>query len=450
MTATTGFSENRRQVVHIAMGGFALLLRFLVWWEAAALAAAALAFNLYALPRIAGPHIFRSGEHAHRYSSGIMLYPLSVLFLICALPDRPDIVAAAWGILAAGDGMATIAGRRLGGRTIPWNREKSVAGSLAFIACGASAGVFLCWWCTPVVIPPPYPWFPIAAPIVAAIAAAAVETVPIRMDDNISVAATAAAVLWWISLVSEDAATSAAVAALGALPVAMVVNSVVAAAGYYARTVTPAGAVSGAMLGTAVMLAAGWGGWVLLFAAFASAVITSRLGLRRKTLLGIAEPQGGRRGAGNAIANTGVATAAAILAATSDATGPAMIAFVAALASGGSDTIASEIGKAWGRRTLLFPSLRLVPPVTSGAVSLEGTAAGLLGALGLGALGAALGLVPAAALLPNVAGATVGSFAESAMGATLEGPGFVNNDVLNFLNTAIAAATAVFLARVLA
>jgi uncharacterized membrane protein len=33
------------------------------------------------------------------------------------------------------------------------------------------------------------------------------------------------------------------------------------------------------------------------------------------------------------------------------------------------------------------------------------------------------------------------------MGATLEGPGIVNNDVLNFANTAIAAAAAIFLLR---
>ena len=71
----------------------------------------------------------------------------------------------------------------------------------------------------------------------------------------------------------------------------------------------------------------------------------------------------------------------------------------------------------------------------------------LLGALALGALGVALGLLQAAALVPVIAGATIGSFAESAMGSTLEGPGFVNNDVLNFLNTAIAAAAAVVLAK---
>ena len=51
--------------------------------------------------------------------------------------------------------------------------------------------------------------------------------------------------------------------------------------------------------------------------------------------------------------------------------------------------------------------------------------------------------------LPVVIGATIGSFAESAMGATLEGAGFVNNDVLNFLNTAIAAAAALALAKVI-
>jgi uncharacterized protein (TIGR00297 family) len=191
---------------------------------------------------------------------------------------------------------------------------------------------------------------------------------------------------------------------------------------------------------------AGWGGWALLLSTFALAVIASRAGLRRKTLLGIAEERGGRRGAGNAFANTGVAAAAALLGSLSYAHDAAHIAFVAALAAGGSDTIASEIGKAWGRRTFLVSSLRRVPPGTSGAMSAEGTAAGLAGAFALGAIGIACGLIPGWALLAVVSGATVGSLAESLMGATLESPGIVNNDVLNFLNTAIAAAAAIFFA----
>jgi uncharacterized protein (TIGR00297 family) len=249
---------------------------------------------------------------------------------------------------------------------------------------------------------------------------------------------------------SQASTSAATAAAAGLLPAAVAANGAVALAGYLARTVTMPGAVCGAALGSLIVLTVGWGGWVLLLATFGIAVVTSRVGLRRKTLLGIAEARGGRRGAGNAFANTGVAAAAAVLSATSYATGPALVAFVAALAAGGSDTMASEIGKAWGRRTFLFPSLRRVPPGSSGAVSVEGTAAGLVGALGLGAVGVAAGLVASASLVPIVAGATIGAFAESAMGATLESSGVVNNDVLNFLNTAIAAAAAVLLDRAFA
>ncbi|MCA1651993.1 MAG: DUF92 domain-containing protein, partial [Acidobacteria bacterium] len=125
------------------------------------------------------------------------------------------------------------------------------------------------------------------------------------------------------------------------------------------------------------------------------------------------------------------------------------VAFVAALTAGASDTVASEIGKAWGRRTWLLTSLRRVPPGTSGAISLEGSAAGVLGACALAGAGWGLGLIPGNAVLPVIAGATVGSLVESALGATLEAPGILNNDLLNFFNTAVAAAVAVLLAGVI-
>jgi uncharacterized protein (TIGR00297 family) len=88
-----------------------------------------------------------------------------------------------------------------------------------------------------------------------------------------------------------------------------------------------------------------------------------------------------------------------------------------------------------------------VAPGTSGAISFEGTAAGIAGAAGLGLLAMSMGLVPQAALVAVVAGATVGSLAESLLGATLEAPGILNNDMLNFLNTGIAAAAAILVVR---
>jgi uncharacterized protein (TIGR00297 family) len=156
-------------------------------------------------------------------------------------------------------------------------------------------------------------------------------------------------------------------------------------------------------------------------------------------LLGIAEPHGGRRGAGNAIANTGIAAVAAATSAFTYAHDAALLAFAAALTAGASDTVASEIGKAWGRTTWLIAPVRRVQPGTSGALSLEGTAAGLLGALALAAFAILLEIVPTAALVPIVAGATIGSLIESGLGATLEPPGILNNDALNFINTGVAA-----------
>jgi uncharacterized protein (TIGR00297 family) len=131
----------------------------------------------------------------------------------------------------------------------------------------------------------------------------------------------------------------------------------------------------------------------------------------------------------------------------SPAVTPSLIGFTAALAAGGSDTVASEIGKAWGTRTLLITSLTDVRPGTSGGLSLEGTIAGLAAAFLIGALAVVLGVIVPKALLVIVIGATLGSLAESALGATFEAKGILNNDTLNFLNTAIAAASAVVLAN---
>ena len=437
-------SETARQSLHIAMGGFALLLRWLPWWQAVVLAAGALVFNVLVLPRF-GHALYRPDDR-DRGVHGIVFYPLAVLLLLVLFPRRPDIVGAAWGILAAGDGFATLAGRAFGGPRWPWNREKTLTGSAAFAIAGAAAGVFLAWWCRPATVPAPALIFVILAPVAAAIVAALVETIPARLDDNLSVSLSAGAVLWLASLVSLAQLPAAAALATARLPAALALNALVAWAGHRAGTVNRSGAVTGAIIGLVIFLSTGWPGWTLLLVTFIAASIASRMGLKRKTLLGIAEERGGRRGAENAIANTGVAALAAAVALTGTSTEMALLAFATALAAGGSDTIASEIGKAWGRRTWSITSLKRVAPGTSGAMSVEGTIAGVAGAVGLGAAAVALGLAPAAWLVAIVAGATAGSLLESWLGATLEAPGILNNDMLNFINTAAGALAAIAIA----
>jgi uncharacterized protein (TIGR00297 family) len=140
-----------------------------------------------------------------------------------------------------------------------------------------------------------------------------------------------------------------------------------------------------------------------------------------------------------------VATIAAVAVATTPYQSAAGLALAAALTAGGSDTVASEIGKALGRSTFLVTTFRRVQPGTPGAMSLEGTAAGLLAALGLAALAHALGQIGRTMIVVVVMASVAGAWVESVLGATVEKPGILNNDTLNFINTAVAAAVALAL-----
>ena len=436
------YSETRRQAVHVAMVGFAFLLRWLTWWQGALLAVSALAFNAFVLPRAGGRHIYRPADVARGASIGILFYPSAVLLLVLALPNRLDLVAAAWAILAIGDGFATIAGRAVDGRRLPWNADKTWAGLVAFVIMGGTAAVGLAWWTAPSVVPVPAPAFLVAAPLAAAIIAGLVETVPVRLDDNLSVPFAAGLTLWIASLMSAEAWAAHAADVQARIAAAVAINVVMAVLARALGGVTRVGAVVGLLLGVTIYLGAGLAGWTMLLVSFAFATGTAKLGWKRKSVLGIAEDRGGRRGPGNAIANVLVGAVAAALAVLSPYSDAALLILVTALTAGASDTVASEVGKAWGRRTFLVVGFVSVKPGTPGAISLEGTTAGLAAALAMGALGTTLGLIPYHAVGVVVVASTIGAFAESALGATLEPAGMLNNDWLNFLTTAIAAAVA--------
>ena len=131
---------------------------------------------------------------------------------------------------------------------------------------------------------------------------------------------------------------------------------------------------------------------------FIAASIASRLGLKRKMLLGIAEERGGRRGAGNAIANTGVGGDRGAWSRWPAPSGDAGAARVRRGARRRRQRYGRERDRQGvGTADVVVTSLTRVPPGTSGAMSLEGTAAGVAGALGTAALAAvALGLAPLA------------------------------------------------------
>jgi uncharacterized protein (TIGR00297 family) len=178
---------------------------------------------------------------------------------------------------------------------------------------------------------------------------------------------------------------------------------------------------------------------LLLVAFFVIGSACTKLGYRRKAAANLAQERGGRRGARHALANAGVATACAVFAALTAYPALFAVAFAAAFATAAADTASSEIGQLVGRRTFLITTLRPVPRGTEGAVSLEGTLAGIAASVAIGALGAAVQLYPWVCVLPVAGAAFIGTTFESVVGATLEQRRLLDNEALNFLNTLVGA-----------
>lgn len=446
MTLTAG--ELKRKLLHIAVGGFAFLLRDLTWPQAAAMALVAFVFNAMLLPRLGGRRLWREAEHGAGYPLGILLYPLAVLGLVLLFRHDLWMAAAIWGVLALGDGMASILGQAVRGPRLPWNPRKGWAGFSAFVVFGTiGAGVLTAWtlrlplgaWASPSIL---------ALVAALALACALVESMPTALDDNLTIPIAGACVLPLLAMAEPGLLIGDR--GFGArLAVGLAVNAAIAALAWKARSIDGPGALSAVVIGTLITAALGLAGLAVMVAFFVVGSGATRVGYRVKAARGIAQEKGGARGWRNAWANGGVAAALALMAGVTGGEVRALfvLAYAAAVATAAADTCSSEIGKAYGRRTFLITTFQPVPPGTEGAVSLEGTAAGLAGGAIIALVGAATGLyAPWWALAITMAG-LLGSLAESVIGTVAEKRGWLDNDLLNALNTAIGAGIVVIMAR---
>jgi len=440
---TIPVGEWNRKAVHVGSGLFAFLLPFLTWGEAALAAVAALLFNLFALPRLGGRALLRDAEAGRTHSTGIVLYPAVVLTLILVFRDRLEIAAAGWALLAFGDGAATLFGMALGGARLPWNRDKSLAGLIAYVAVGAGTASLLYG-----LVRHEAPSGPEALCIaLAALAGAAVESLPSDLNDNVLPPLVGAAVLaallptipGW-SLFTEPSWLQGAVLGAG-------VNLFAAGVAGLFGIVRPSGAAAGFAFGTAVWAFGGLPAYVLLWLFFGVGTLGTLFGRKRKEALGKAEEAGGRRGAANVFANVTVAAFCVAVAALAPVAGPvSRLAATAALATALMDTVGTEIGQAIRSATALLPDFRRVPPGTDGAVSVVGTAAGLLAALLLAGVAATMAWIPPAGVGVAAVSACAGTVIESLLGRAGAPWRVSSGHILNFVNTLVGAAAALLLA----
>lgn len=192
-------TELRRRFWHGVPG----LLPFLLWWLPHRDPISPTLFGIIVAVAvlIAGAifvgyrQIERSGEH-HQRLAAVGGYAGSVLLMLLLFPADIELGLTVLAVLAFGDGSATLAGLLFGGPKLPWNRQKTVAGLMAFLCVGGPMASLIYWGET-VMNPEAVP--PIATMRTAvlcggatAFVAAVVESIPSRINDNIRVGAAAA------------------------------------------------------------------------------------------------------------------------------------------------------------------------------------------------------------------------------------------------------------------
>ena len=233
---------------------------------------------------------------------------------------------------------------------------------------------------------------------------------------------------------------------------ALLINAVLISFAQTTSLLTRAGWVHAGILGTVLWGGIGWTGWLSVVAYLGMGSLVTKLGWQNKQQRGLAEARGGQRGPENVwgSAATG-ALLALLIGAGVEPRALLLLGFAASFAAKLADTFGSEIGKRWGRSTVLITTLRPVAPGTEGAISLEGTLASAVGSVLMTAVMAALGLLPNWSCWILVAGVgLMATLAESVLGAVAQDRfSLLSNELVNALQTLLAAALAMVLAAVL-
>jgi uncharacterized protein (TIGR00297 family) len=315
------------------------------------------------------------------------------------LTDSPLLAVGGFvvgGFLAASGGQLLIV--RLTGATVPWQ-----------------VGVFLA--------------------TSGALAAALVRETLFRRDDAL-VVVSVALLLWMLDELAGEIATTRLGAALGA-------TAVLGYTAFALGTASIPGMLTGVLLVFLTTVLGGYGWFAMLVAFFAVGGLSTKVGYQRKAERGVEQENEGARDTGNVLANSLVALVAVLASPVGSELGVPdavfLYAFAGAVAAALADTLSSEIGALYDNPRLIT-TLEPVEPGTDGAVTWQGTVAGVVGAAVVAVVGVSAGIGPPGIVVVLLAG-TVGMTVDSLLGVVLEGS-MLGNQGVNFFATLAAAIVA--------
>lgn len=186
--------------------------------------------------------------------------------------------------------------------------------------------------------------------------------------------------------------------------------------GYFARVYDRSGLIAGVILGTLITYAFGWGGFLVVLGFVVVGEAANRIGLSRKPVEGTVEaevqPPPVLRTWRQVAANLAVPAFGALVASMTPAAVLKMF-FTAAVAAVAFDAVASEMGKAFGGKTVTLHDMRVKEVGVSGGISLVGTGSGTVAAVAVALVALGFGLISPGMAAYVVLSALLAAAAES-------------------------------------
>jgi phytol kinase len=122
------------------------------------------------------------GREGEIPGEGAMYNALGILFALGLLRSDYTAAIASIMILALGDGFATYVGTIYGRHKLPWNNRKTIEGSIGF-AAGAMCALLV---------------LPLTITVIVVLLATVVETLPIRLNDNITLPVVSSLIYYFV------------------------------------------------------------------------------------------------------------------------------------------------------------------------------------------------------------------------------------------------------------
>jgi uncharacterized protein (TIGR00297 family) len=211
------------------------------------------------------------------------------------------------------------------------------------------------------------------------------------------------------------------------------------------RKLTLPASIAGGFVGLLIYLGAGFTGIAMIACFFILGTAATSIQRTTKASLGIAEENEGRRSAGQVMANAGVAgILGAYIYLLPERTNLFQLMLAASFSAAMADTLSSELGNAYGSSYYNIISFKKDQRGLNGVISMEGTLAGILGSVVIAVI-YSVGFGWNVNFLWIVIAGTLGNLADSVLGATVERKRLLDNNAVNFINTAVGAIAALVL-----